>query len=517
METPEDPDMDLGWAVVSAGVRCVAWWALWGGTAVLGFRLRGSRSNGWTLYKVILAVVTAQALKMTSYLSYADAVRRGASARAVGRLYLAHIPFSEAAEASFLGLLLLLASGFSITRADMGAHKAKVYGIPAVILVTGIVTDVIYFQFTDSTSDDVDFLAMAPWEGSLWFVCTLLNVACLILAWVYAFDIIGQETEALESQEAANNRTDAPAGSSAAAAAAAPHEAAANEFDEALGREGITVYKQLGGAGAGLSAAHVAGADPEEAEFRTVADRINFEIKKKLYKRFSFGVGAYLLATIGALLLPVYMNVLVQGLIVFLQFVVQWAFMAALVWIFRPVEDSPYLMVGTSAEHAAELGVADLGTALDDDRFDDEALAMELGAIGARAPRKHAEAGTRAAAAGGGGSGDAGGGGRTDQGGSGGGRGPASQGGAAVAAAVPAAAIAPPPGLPPVRTRLPAAAPAAPRFSLGDEDEASAAAAPAPAAAAAAAVAGGSPPGMHVIRLNSGSPPRPPAAKVAQD
>jgi hypothetical protein len=39
----------------------------------------------------------------------------------------------------------------------------------------------------------------------------------------------------------------------------------------------------------------------------------------------------------GALLLPIYMNVVVQGLVVFLQFLVQLGFMAALVWIFRPV------------------------------------------------------------------------------------------------------------------------------------------------------------------------------------
>jgi hypothetical protein len=41
-------------------------------------------------------------------------------------------------------------------------------------------------------SDDVDVLSMAPWEQALWFVCTLLNMACLMLAWVYAFDIIAQ-------------------------------------------------------------------------------------------------------------------------------------------------------------------------------------------------------------------------------------------------------------------------------------------------------------------------------------
>lgn len=47
-------------------------------------------------------------------------------------------------------------------------------------------------QFTDAVSDDVDVLSMAPWEQALWFVCTLLNMACLMLAWVYAFDIIAQ-------------------------------------------------------------------------------------------------------------------------------------------------------------------------------------------------------------------------------------------------------------------------------------------------------------------------------------
>jgi len=37
METPEDMDLnvDVGWAVASAGVRCAAWWALWGGTVAL--------------------------------------------------------------------------------------------------------------------------------------------------------------------------------------------------------------------------------------------------------------------------------------------------------------------------------------------------------------------------------------------------------------------------------------------------------------------------------------------------
>jgi len=109
-------------------------------------RLRRSRSTGWTLFKVIFAVLSAQTLKVTFYLAYAAAFRFTGDSRLVTALYYLFIPFSEAAQASFLGLLLLLASGFCITRADMGAHKAKVVGIPAILLVTGIVTDVIYYQ-----------------------------------------------------------------------------------------------------------------------------------------------------------------------------------------------------------------------------------------------------------------------------------------------------------------------------------------------------------------------------------
>jgi hypothetical protein len=164
---------------------------------------------------------------------------------------------------------------------------------------------------------------MAPWEEALWFVCTLLNIACLMLAWVYAFDIIGQESEALEAQEAANKPRPAGAGadsdadsgdgdgegSTAAAAAsssgrggggrgaaggrgregreaagAVPHAAAPSELDEAMGiMEGSVAYKQL--LGAGMNASHIAGADVEAQEFETVADRVNFDVSEGLRRR----------------------------------------------------------------------------------------------------------------------------------------------------------------------------------------------------------------------------------------
>jgi hypothetical protein len=56
--------------------------------------------------------------------------------------------------------------------------------------------------------------------------------------------------------------------------------------------------------GTGLSPAavchctHPAGADVEAQEFQTVADRVNFDIKKRMYARFSMGVAAYLVARV---------------------------------------------------------------------------------------------------------------------------------------------------------------------------------------------------------------------------
>jgi hypothetical protein len=46
------------------------------------------------------------------------------------------------------------------------------------------------------------------------------------------------------------------------------------------------------------------------------------------------------------LLSPVFVIDIVQEVITFLQFVVVLAFLAALLWLFRPAEDSPYLLMG---------------------------------------------------------------------------------------------------------------------------------------------------------------------------
>jgi hypothetical protein len=53
-------------------------------------------------------------------------------------------------------------------------------------------------------------------------------------------------------------------------------------------------YKNLLGPNQNMS--HVPGADVEAQEINTVADMVNFEMKKRMYKRFSTGFGFFMIA-----------------------------------------------------------------------------------------------------------------------------------------------------------------------------------------------------------------------------
>jgi hypothetical protein len=53
-------------------------------------------------------------------------------------------------------------------------------------------------------------------------------------------------------------------------------------------------YKNLLGPGQNMS--HVPGADVDAQEINTVADMVNFEVKKKMYRRFSTGFGVFMIA-----------------------------------------------------------------------------------------------------------------------------------------------------------------------------------------------------------------------------
>jgi hypothetical protein len=66
------------------------------------------------------------------------------------------------------------------------------------------------------------------------------------------------------------------------------------EWARAAAQEGMVAYKNLLGPNQNMS--HIPGADVEAQEITTVADMLNFETKKQMYKRFSTGFGVFMIA-----------------------------------------------------------------------------------------------------------------------------------------------------------------------------------------------------------------------------
>lgn len=370
-------------AVAAAAVRTCSWWLLSAGILALGARLRHSNARGgWQLWRLLLGVVVSMAVNATVYSGELAAFSgtKDAYAGAVPALHRLHIFTSNWSDSLFIAVLMLLASGYCVTRAAVPQERrAYVYGVPLVLFASGIVTDYGFYELSSDAADEDDFGSMGRWDAAFWFGCTLVNLGALLIAWIGIFECLEAEAEGLRAQELANvprAREQADAATSASHA----HAALPDYVDQSTLPPGTVAFKPLsasgGGGGGGGSGggggrsngtanANAAIDDDEEAqleqEFRDVMDRLRFEVKKKLLRRLSTGVAVYLVASTAALLLPLFILGAVQVAVLSLKFLVELGFVAWLVWIFRPIEDSPYLLVGGTAEETEAMG-ADLGT-----------------------------------------------------------------------------------------------------------------------------------------------------------
>ncbi|KAF6252624.1 hypothetical protein COO60DRAFT_1704191 [Scenedesmus sp. NREL 46B-D3] len=355
-------------------LKVVLYWLLSIASVGLGLYYRKNRSKGWTLYKLILGTIICQTAYWSMWAIHNSAVRSVGLGQLTDNLYRVCIPLNQLATASFMGLLLVLAAGYCITRSDLGEYKLQVVGLPVLLFVTGVVTQYINFQLLEATTDQLDVLDMAGWEAGLFAVCTFANVAAFLFWVVYIFEIIQTEVDALRAQQELNLVRNAapsatvapfPAASSRTSAPANPHALPPSNIDpewaRAAAEEGVVAYKNLLGPNQNMS--HIAGADVEAQEITTVADMLNFETKKQMYRRFSNGFAVFMVAQLCVILAPVFIIDVVQEVITLFQFLVVLGFLAALLWLFRPQQDSPYLLMGEDVEHLdTSLGVDDDAT-----------------------------------------------------------------------------------------------------------------------------------------------------------
>ncbi|GIL92264.1 hypothetical protein Vretimale_18464 [Volvox reticuliferus] len=329
--------------------KCAAWWSLWLFACAYAVLRRKVVSRAWFVYTALLFVICCNGIQSSAYAGYASHALKGHSGL-VG--YLIYLFFFNVSRSTFLAVLLVIASGYCITRSDLGPHKQHVVFVPTAVLVTGLITDFSFFVLASGpNADTYDISEMNTLVASVWFVCAVLNLAALILAWLYLFEALSKEVVGLE--EDYKRRTGQLSDDL--------QPGAANPFTDAYAPLGRGPGKVPSPAQPRAMAQNPEAAD---ADGQTVADHLAYTAKKKLLARFSLGVSSYLAAEICIVLLPLFVISVLQSTVQVLQFVVYFIFMAVLIVIFRPQEQSSYLMIGFSEEDAEERGVNHLLTGI---------------------------------------------------------------------------------------------------------------------------------------------------------
>ncbi|GFH14920.1 GpcrRhopsn4 domain-containing protein [Haematococcus lacustris] len=83
---------------------------------------------------------------------------------------------------------------------------AKVMLIPLVVFVAGVASDFTFVYVADNqplsaAADRYRLVEMSGWEEAVWFLGSLANIMCFVLAWVYVFDSTQLEIKALDDAQ----------------------------------------------------------------------------------------------------------------------------------------------------------------------------------------------------------------------------------------------------------------------------------------------------------------------------
>lgn len=270
---------------------------------------------------------------------------------------------TSVADACFLALLLLISAGYCITTTRLAHMKSYTYLLPAVYLAANLVYNIVNYSL--DPKDTVDDLSSVVLFVLLATIFT--STASLVFSWIYILDNTERITKALNGTAPAASGPEASPGSVADSDEGGVHAIAMEEAPP--GFEALTDQPT------------------------TVAEAVERAKKARLMRSFLIAVTAYMVGVVLVMLawfggdpLAVYTNiftVLLNALLLLFE--------AALAWVFRTRDDSPYLLLG---EHE---GAVPLDTALEmEDAFRRPRVEdMEMGVVDSgdppRSPR-HSDA-----------------------------------------------------------------------------------------------------------------------------
>ncbi|GMH43100.1 hypothetical protein BSKO_11022 [Bryopsis sp. KO-2023] len=332
--------MAVLWDPAYLAVRTTLWWLLWIFANVYGCLRRKARGKGWKLHWGVRAVLTTQILAETIRLATASTVH-SESVVDVSKdgTFKTLVFFQNLNDAFFMFLLLLVSSGYCITRNTLGTHRNKVIGIPFAFGLTSMIVDYIILHSKSSdvitrrneSSEDV--------RGTILFVALAVKIVTFVLSWLFVFDNLSQEIRMLKGSEefgAPSNEQNSDGDGEG------EHEEAPPGL--------LTNGQNQSHMGGGQTDMETGRAEDEEEE-TTVEDIIMTSAKLKLLGRFFNWLLLYVVASVIVELLPVYINTKksiekFQDIMDVFHNVILFLFILVLSWIFRPMDDNPYLMVG---------------------------------------------------------------------------------------------------------------------------------------------------------------------------
>ena len=271
----------------------------------------------------------------------------------------ASIFIEDSAEASFIFLLLAIAAGYGIVRAPVLASlpaRRKVVAVPAVYFGTSLLVDLAEEAVERRSGGGEEAGAGAGLGSAVFNASEVVSILALLLAWLFIFDLISRAREELEGPgegivgaarpAAVASGPAAGGGGIVVTGAAVPLPPAAAAAVAAGEADPASLYSRLHGGGAGDTATGDVSAPPT-----SIADAVARAGKVRLLRRFRAGVTGFVCLRVVAIVLPLLLlsepgeeAAAVTGVLV-AEGLVRLAFLAALAAIFRPVPDSPYLLL----------------------------------------------------------------------------------------------------------------------------------------------------------------------------
>jgi hypothetical protein len=293
--------------------------------------------------------------------------------------YCSYMTHSKSSAHPYIFSLFLFIFLYSITRTNLGPHKAVCLTIPIIFLVTSFVVD--YVLFAEAGLEAFDYktayASSVPPEGYdpetydpatdplagvgagtgfVFIFCSLANFMAFFMSWFYMYDTARSEWQALQNAGAEGAQGALPPSMSypsdvipsATDSAGVGHAAVPN--NAALLEEGANASHLYG---------DIVGEDLDAP--KTVQDRVADRDKVRLMKSFFYAVSFYLIMAMVVFFLPIFVPMTVDAALLVFYDALLWIFLAGLLIVFRMRESNQFLMIGEDGEGnfetTTELGV----------------------------------------------------------------------------------------------------------------------------------------------------------------